>query len=170
MAKNMVREGKGLAISVDRDASGAGQKAAGKLSALAKEQGIPVLFLVPPSIVKGGAKGADWNDAIKELNKGGAFGALTLAINRSDEELSAVAPAVAPVLPMDFARDSALAPSPVPRNNMEEVHSEMWSRLKRHLDSREKTPGGILAVDAGSGKSQTLADLARDHSFVGSPV
>ncbi len=169
MAENMVREGKGIAIAVDRDQSGAGQKAAGKLAALAKEQGIPVLFLVPPAVVKGSEKGADWNDAVRELGRDGAFGALTLAISKSDEELSAVAPVVSPVIPMDFARDSALSPAPVPRNNMEDVHSRMWSRIKRHLDSRDMTPK-ILAVDAGSGKSQTLADNARDHSFVGSPV
>ncbi len=170
MAKNMVREKKGLAISVDRDESGAGQRASGKLAALAREAGIPVLFLVPPAVVRGSEKGADWNDAVKELGRDGAFGALTLAIARSDEELSALAPAVAPVLPMDLARDSSLAPAPVERKDMEEVHSKMWSRLKRYLDSREKTPGGILAVDAGSGKSQTLADLAKDHAFIGSPV
>ena len=169
MAKNMVREGKGLAIAVDRDESQAGQKAAGKLASYAREAGIPVLFLVPPSLIKGGRKGADWNDAVKELGRDGAFGALTLAISKSDEELSALAPVVAPVIPVDFARDSALSPAPIERKNMEEVHSRMWSRLKRHLDSRDKAPG-ILAVDAGSGKSQTLADLARDHAYVGSPV
>ena len=169
IARNMLREKKGLAISVDRDVSGTGQRDSEKLAKIAQGYGIPVLFLVPPAVIKGGRKGADWNDAIKELNKDGAFGALTLAISKSDEELSALASAVSPVIPVDFARDSALSPDPVPRNNMEDVHSKMWGRLKRHLDSREKTPG-ILAVDAGSGKSQTLADLAKDHAFIGSPV
>ena len=80
------KKGASLAILVDRDVSGTGQIAAAHLASAAQKHGIPFLFLVPPPSVKGGKKGADWNDALQELGPERAQFAFSLAIVRSGEE------------------------------------------------------------------------------------
>ena len=167
MAKNMVREGKGLAISVDRDTSGAGQKAAGKLAAIAREAGIPVLFLVPPSVVKGSEKGADWNDAIRELGRDGALGALKVAILRSEEELNAVELGKSATT-LDFVSVSDHEPVRYNRIPVSDAESTMYSLLKRRFHEKSSTPEGH-AFPTGLGKSATSANLARDNSLSGRP-
>ena len=167
MAKNMLRENKGLAISVDRDTSGAGQKAAGKLAAIAREAGIPVLFLVPPSVVKGSEKGADWNDAIRELGRDGALGALKVAILRSEEELNAVELGKSATT-LDFVSVSDHEPVRYNRIPVSDAESTMYSLLKRRFHEKSSTPEGH-AFPTGLGKSATSANLARDNALTGRP-
>lgn len=163
MAKNMIREGKGLAISVDRDESGAGQKAAGKLASLAKETGIPVLFLVPPAVVKGSEKGADWNDALKELNKDGAFGALKVAIMRSEEELEKVESG--PSLKNLGVFDADEEVTRAEKISLSEAESLVFSALKEETKESGSLVG--LAVPPGVGKSTKIAERARDGACFG---
>jgi len=54
-------------LLVDRDASGTGQRVCAKAAALLKEVGVTVYYLEPPEEVKGGNKGADWNDVLLEM-------------------------------------------------------------------------------------------------------
>ena len=54
-------------LLVDRDVSGTGQRVCARAAALLKEVGVTVYYLEPPEEVKGGNKGADWNDALLEM-------------------------------------------------------------------------------------------------------
>jgi hypothetical protein len=98
VVKGLVAEAATLLVMVDRDISGDGQKSAAILARKAKKCGIPVLFCVPPMIVKGGAKGADWNDALMELGLDGARGALLQACAESDAALAAIPDTGEPVI------------------------------------------------------------------------
>ena len=157
----------GIAILVDRDISNAGQKASAILAKKAKEAEIPVLFLLPPSIIKGGSKGADWNDAITELQEDGAKAALMLAISRSEEELSKIE--VGEIVPLDNVRDSEVAPLEVARVPVDQAFFETRKQIKDYLDNKQSKPT-LLQVDMGAGKSHILSDLARDHKYVGNPL
>lgn len=53
-------------VAVDRDKSETGQKAAARVCDALQEAGITALFMLPPGDVKGGEKGADWNDVLRE--------------------------------------------------------------------------------------------------------
>ncbi len=168
--KNMRQEGKGLALVVDRDVSGTGQKAAAKVARMAEDAGISVLFLLPPSIIKGNAKGADWNDAVRELGKNGASGALTIAISRSDEELSKIE--VGKVLSLESVRDchsDSDSKIQINKVNVEETAWEVRATIKEHLASTENLPV-LVGISPGAGKSHALADLSRDHLCKGDPV
>ncbi len=173
MAKNILREKKGIAIAVDRDESQTGQKESGELAKIAQEYGIPVLFLVPPAVIKGGRKGADWNDAIKELGRDGAFGALTLAISKSDEELteelSKESGKQKSVFPLLNIRETESYPASVPRTALSDAQAKTWSVAKRHIEGQGDHPD-LLGVSMGVGKSKIIADLARDHQHIGSPM
>lgn len=98
VVKGLIAESAMLQILVDRDISGDGQKSAAILARKAKKYGIPVLFCVPPEIVKGGAKGADWNDALMELGLDGARGALLQACAESEAALAAIPDAGKPIV------------------------------------------------------------------------
>ena len=155
----------GLAIAVDRDESGCGQKQAAVLAKNAKEAGIPVLFLVPPSIVKGGEKGADWNDSIKELGRDGAMGALKVAIARSEQEFSSVEIGKSAVS-LDFVQASDHEPVRYNRVAVDEAASQMYSFLKNRFHEKSSTPE-LHAFPMGLGKSSLAADLARDNALAG---
>jgi hypothetical protein len=157
----------GLAIFVDRDLSETGQKGSAYLAQRAKEAGIPVLFLVPPSIIKGGKKGADWDDAVLELGIDGARAALMLAISRSEEELSKIE--VGKIVPLENVRDSDTAPVSVERIPVEQAFLETRSLIKDFLDNKQTAPT-LLQIDMGVGKSHALSDLSKDHQYVGDPV
>ena len=157
----------GLAIFVDRDLSEAGQKASAALAYKAKEAGIPVLFLLPPSIIKGGKKGADWNDTIKELGADGAMGALKIAISRSERELEAVEVEESATT-LDFVSTSDHEPVRYDRIPVNEAFSEMYSFLKNRFHEKSNTPE-LHALPPGLGKSSTSADLARDNALAGRP-
>lgn len=161
----------GLAIFVDRDISGAGQKASASLVRKAKENGIPVLFLVPPSIIKGGKKGADWNDALVELQEDGAKAALQLAISRSEEELSKIE--VGKIVPIDNVQDSdesgKTVSAEIARIPVNQAFFETRKQIKDYLDNKQLKPV-LLQIDMGVGKSHILSDLSRDHLYVGDPL
>ena len=157
----------GLAIFVDRDLSEAGQKASAYLVTRAKEAGIPVLFIVPPSIIKGGKKGADWNDAIKELGIDGAKAALMLAISRSEEELSKIE--TGKIVPLENVRDSETSPIKVSRIPVDKAFLDTRSIIKDFLDNKKTAPT-LLQTDMGVGKSHAISDLSKDHAFIGPPV
>ena len=175
----------GLAIYVDRDISGAGQKASASLARKAKEAGIPVLFLVPPSIIKGGKKGADWNDAVIELNEDGAKAALMLAISRSEEELSKTEDGK--IVPIDNVRDVrdseeelsktedgktktvSVEIARIHRIPVDEAFFATRKNIKDYLDNKQTAPV-LLQIDMGVGKSHILSDLSRDHLYVGDPL
>ena len=159
------KNGAGLAILVDRDTSGTGQKASAALSMKARESGIPVLFLSPPDLVRGGEKGADWADAVPELGREGAEAALMLAIGRSEAELSKVD--VGKVLPTDRLRNAADPVSPVVRGSLGEAAGEVRTLIS---DSRTDDRPGTVAVDAGTGKSAINADLSWNHQLSGAPL
>ncbi len=55
-----------LFVLVDRDVSGDGQKSAHVLINKAEKHDIPAFYCLPPEIVKGKPKGADWNNALME--------------------------------------------------------------------------------------------------------
>ena len=97
VAKGLIAEKATLFILVDRDKSGDGQKSAAILARKAKKYGIPVLFCVPPMIVKGGAKGADWNDVLMTLGIDGARGAMLEACEQSEAALAEIPDAGEPV-------------------------------------------------------------------------
>jgi hypothetical protein len=175
----------GLAIFVERDISGAGQKASASLARKAKEAGIPVLFLVPPSIIKGGKKGADWNDAVIELNEDGAKAALMLAISRSEEELSKTEDGK--IVPIDNVRDVrdseeelsktedgktktvSVEIARIHRIPVDEAFFATRKNIKDYLDNKQTAPV-LLQIDMGVGKSHILSDLSRDHLYVGDPL
>ncbi len=157
----------GLAILVDRDISEAGQEASASLARRAKEAGIPVLFFLPPAIVKGGKTGADWNDAITELGKEGAKGALSLAIARSKEELSKVE--TGKIVPLANVRDSKNASVEADRIPVDQAFGRSNSLIKDFLDARKPAPK-LAAIDTGVGKSHALAYHAKDHMYLGDPV
>lgn len=159
--------GAGLAILVDKDISGTGQKASAALARKAQALGIPTLFLVPPSIIGGGTKSADWNDALVELGKEGAKAALLLAISRSEEELSKIDPGK--IVPLDNIRDSEKASVPVERIPVEQAFLDTRSLIKNFLDTKQTAPV-LNQIDMGVGKSHILADLSMDHFYIGDPV
>nr|EDZ37993.1 MAG: DNA primase [Leptospirillum sp. Group II '5-way CG'] len=159
--------GFGLAILVDRDKSGAGQKAGASLARRAKEAGIPVLFLVPPALVKGGAKSADWNDALVELGEEGAKAALSLAMQRSEEELSKVEGGQ--ILPIDKSRETDTAPVLANRIQLGESTISTRVLVRNFLDGREDAPT-LAEIATGTGKSRILGDLSRDHLYLGDPL
>ena len=161
------KSGMGIAIFVDRDLSEAGQKASAILARKAKEAGIPVLYLVPPSIVKGGKKGADWDDAIMELGIEGARAAFMLAISRSEEELSKIE--IGKVVPIENVRDSDTAPVSVERIPVEQAFLDTRSLIRDFLDTK-KTASKLAQIDMGVGKSHALGGLSQDHKYVGDPV
>lgn len=97
VAKGLITEKATLFILVDRDKSGDGQKSAAILARKAKKYGITVLFCMPPEIVKGGKKGADWNDVLMELGLEGARGAFIRACAHSETALAAIPDAGEPV-------------------------------------------------------------------------
>ena len=90
VAKGLIAEKATLIILVDRDVSGDGQKSAAILARKAKKYGVPVLFSVPPAIVSGGKKGADWNDVLMTLGIDGARGAFIEACAQSETALAAI--------------------------------------------------------------------------------
>ena len=98
VAKGLANEKATLLILVDRDVSGDGQKSAAILTRKAKKYGIPVLFCVPPTIVKGGKKGADWNDVLMTLGIDGARGAMLEACAQSEVQLAAIPDIGEPVI------------------------------------------------------------------------
>ena len=156
----------GLAILVDRDQSGTGQKASAALAQKAQSAGIPVLFLSPPKLVKGGEKGADWSDAVAELGTDGAGAALRLAIDRSEENLSSVE--VGKVLPSDRLRNADDPVSPVvERESLDRAGGEVRKLIS---DSRTDDRPGVGAIDAGVGKSGINADLSWAHQLSGAPL
>ena len=157
----------GLAIFVDRDISGAGQKASAMLARKAKESRIPVLFLVPPSSIKGNKKGADWNDAVQELGIDGAKGAMQYAISRSEAELLKIEGGQ--IVSIENVRDSTETPREYDRIPADQAFLETRKEIKNFLDNKEKT-AGLIHVDMGVGKSHALAELSRDHKYIGDPV
>lgn len=154
----------GLAIFVDRDISGAGQKASATLARKAKESGIPVLFLVPPSIVRGGKKGADWNDSLVELGEDGAKAALMLAISRSEEELSKIE--IGTIVPIQNVMDSETASVEIARVPVDQAFYETRKGIKEYLDNKQTVPT-LLQIDMGVGKSHIIAELSKDHHYIG---
>ena len=90
VAKGLANEKATLFILVDRDVSGDGQKSAAILARKAKKYGIPVFFCVPPMIVKGGKKSADWNDVLMALGIDGARGAMLSACAESEAALAEI--------------------------------------------------------------------------------
>nr|EDZ37934.1 MAG: DNA primase [Leptospirillum sp. Group II '5-way CG'] len=164
--KTFRSSGAGLAILVDMDKSETGQKASVVLARKAKEARIPVLFLLPPHLIKGGEKGTDWNDAVVELGKEGARAALMIAISRSEETFSKIE--IGKALPIDRIRDSdGPIPSPVERVSLEEATGEVRKLILDHWKIAKPSLG---AIDAGVGKSRVLADLSWDHQIEGAPL
>lgn len=159
--------GAGVAILVDRDESGTGQKAASALAHKAIEAGIPVLYLLPPGVVKGGEKGADWNDAMVEFGIDGARAAFMLAIGRSEEALSKAE--IGKVLPIDRIRDFAGPGGTVDRVSLDDASLKVRSLSADHLGQKRGKPG-VGAVDPGVGKSKILADLSWNHQLEGDPL
>ena len=155
----------GVAALVDRDGNETGQKASAALARKAKEAGIPVLFLLPPSVVRGSEKSADWNDALVELGEQGAKAALMLAISRSEEELAKNDSGK--VIPIDKIRDvPGPASPPVKRVSLDEAAG----RVRKLIRHRESNKPAIAGIDAGTGKSQILADSSWDRQIGGSPL
>lgn len=159
--------GLGLAILVDKDISETGPKASAALARKAQILGIPTLYLLPPSIIKAGTKSADWNDALVELGKEGAKAALLLAISKSEEELSKIGSGK--IVSLDNIRDSEKASVPVERIPVEQAFLDTRSLIKNFLDTKQTAPR-LNQIDMGVGKSHILADLSRDHFFIGDPV
>ncbi len=79
-----------IGVLVDRDLSGTGQKASAKAIRLLRAAGYAADYLCPPDSVKGGAKGADWSDALGELGTEGARIALGLSVETGKSALDLI--------------------------------------------------------------------------------
>lgn len=158
--------GFGLAILVDRDKSGTGQKASAALAHKAQALGIPVLYLLPPSIAKGSKKSADWNDVLSELGLEGAKAALALAISMSEAALETASGGKA--LQIDKIRETADPGTPlVDRVSLAEGGTGVRGSIRDRLTTDKSE---LIAVDAGIGKSKIVGDLSWDHQIAGAPL
>jgi hypothetical protein len=94
-------ESAGLLILVDLDRSGDGQRSALELFDAARRHDIQASYCAPPDAVRGGAKGADWNDALMELGEDAARTALSACIRPplGDEVIYAGMPDTADAAP-----------------------------------------------------------------------
>lgn len=174
--KGMKQEGRLLVILVDRDVSGDGQKFAAKIALKCKRHGIPYRFCVPTEPVKGGKKGADWNDAGQELGVEGARAALIVAIEQSDTALAATLRAhpeiattaeVQTLVPIARIRPAAETPPspPLDRKALDEAAAMTRSAIRGYLlrgvgskKSNKKEPPVLIATDCGVGKSRIAAE------------
>nr|WP_163098662.1 hypothetical protein [Acidithiobacillus ferrianus]NDU43475.1 hypothetical protein [Acidithiobacillus ferrianus] len=95
-AKNMTAEqlaaAPAVVVLVDRDGSGAGQKASAKAVKILRAVGLRAYYAIPPAPEhggpKGGHKGSDWGDYSKEGLSSEVLAAhLALAIAHSDQEM-----------------------------------------------------------------------------------
>jgi hypothetical protein len=185
VARDLIAEKATLIILVDRDKSGDGQKSAAILARKAKKYGIPVLFCVPPEVVKGGAHGADWDDALMELGLEGAQGALLAACAESETALAAIPHAIEPItirrrhtapafdyeeyaqqIGPDCVQHSKIRPAtetePSPSidfHSLSDAATMVRDRIKRHLSNKSDKTGPLaLAISPGAGKSHVLAE------------
>ena len=82
-----------------RDVGEAGQKAAAKAAALIEANGGDVVYLEPPADVAGGAKGADWADALRAGGAAGLRQALAVAGASSAADRARIEAKLAPASP-----------------------------------------------------------------------
>lgn len=175
IVKVVKAENRLMMLMVDRDTSGDGQKAAALLALKAQKLNIPFRFCVPPEAVKGGKKGADWNDALMELGVDVARGALVAAMEQSQAELDIVLKAHPDILDktqqqplIHFqrvrpAQDTPPSP-PVNRRSLSEIEALTRGKIQGYLlnglgdGQRKKSPLMLLGSDCGTGKSFIAAN------------
>ncbi|WP_346726639.1 MobF family relaxase [Acidiphilium multivorum] len=107
-----------------RDVGEAGQKAAAKAAALIEANGGEAVYLEPPADVAGGAKGADWADALREGGAAGLRRALATAEASSAADRARIEAKLAPASP-------SAAPDGPPAQEAEQNQSSSHPELVR---------------------------------------
>ncbi|MBU2762821.1 hypothetical protein HAQ03_05190 [Acidithiobacillus caldus] len=173
-------------VLADRDVSGTGQKAAAYAVRTLRAAGLRAYYAepLPPEDggPKGGNKGSDWNDYIREGLDGAMVAHLQLAVARGDELMPEPEPGetasadAAPVFDFSGVRP-AETPAPVaPTAEISEVESAMQGELAAVVKSyvewvqtppEDRTPfqPHLFRVTTGVGKSQFVKDLAKSQTI-----
>lgn len=167
-------------ILVDRDVSGAGQRAAAYAVRTLRAAGLKAFYAepLPPEQggPQGGPKGSDWNDYIKEGLAHAIIPHLQLAIAHGDEimpepEPGASSSTTAPVFDFAGYRPAEEPAAVAETAEVEEARAEMQTQLQRIVkeyvewagtDPEHRSPflPEIFHITTGVGKSQAAKDLA----------
>jgi hypothetical protein len=170
-------------VLADRDVSGTGQKAAAYAVRVLRAAGLRAFYVEPLSPEnggpKGGNKGSDWNDYIREGLDGAIVAHLQLAIERGDALMPEPEPepnepaAAAPVF--DFAGyRTAETPEPIAETaEVDAVRAEMETDFQRIVqeyvawaakdpEHRDPFPPELFHITTGVGKSHGVKHLVHD--------
>ncbi|OFC35396.1 MAG: toprim domain-containing protein [Acidithiobacillus caldus] len=168
-------------VLADRDASGTGQKAAAYAVRTLRAAGLRAFYAEPLSPEdggpKGGPKGSDWNDYIREGLDGAIVAHLQLAIERGDAlmpEPEQNEPAsAAPVFDFSGYRLAETPAAVAETAEVDAVRAEMeiqFQRIvkeyvgwrKKDVSSRDPFEPELFHITTGVGKSRSVKHLIHD--------
>lgn len=168
-------------ILVDRDESQTGQKASAKAISALRNSGVTALYAMPPAPEaggpRGGEKGSDWADYVREQIDGALVAHLQMAIARGDSEMPDLPdePPAPVTVPFDMAgfRQAENPEAPAPSQDVDDVRRDMQTHLQKivdeysgewlrqNKDTRSPFPPALFRITTGVGKSHALKKLPR---------
>ena len=163
---------------VDRDVSGAGQKASARAVKILRAAGLKAFYAIPPSPEnggpKGGPKGSDWGDYPREGMSAEVLAAhLALAIAHGDQEMPEVdEPGVALPARVQIRnwRPAQNPQTPAQSGPTHEVRADLQAALQQKVSAYLEWMGGdkdkpfdpmLMMPTTGTGKSTAAKALTR---------